>query len=104
MDDVSFTAEEGKITATARPSGSGKSTVLRVLAGLKSPDSGRILVGDQEITGTSVQDRRFGFVFQHFALFRHMTVADNVAFSLSVRHEPRDIVRRRVTSCWSWSS
>ncbi len=96
VDDVSFTADEGKITALLGPSGSGKSTVLRVLAGLETPDSGRISVGDQEITGTSVQDRRFGFVFQHYALFRHMTVAQNVGFALTVRHEPRDVVRRRV--------
>ena len=96
VDDVSFTADEGKITALLGPSGSGKSTVLRVLAGLETPDSGRIRVGDHEITGTSVQDRRFGFVFQHYALFRHMTVAQNVGFALTVRHEPRDVVRQRV--------
>jgi sulfate transport system ATP-binding protein len=97
VDNVSFTADEGKITALLGPSGSGKSTVLRVLAGLEAPDGGRIRVGEQEITATSVQDRRFGFVFQHYALFRHMTVADNVGFALSVRHEPKDVIRKRVT-------
>jgi sulfate/thiosulfate transport system ATP-binding protein len=97
VDDVSFVADEGKITALLGPSGSGKSTVLRVLAGLEVPDAGRIRIGEQEITGTSVQDRRFGFVFQHFALFRHMTVGENVAFALSVRREPRDAIRSRVT-------
>ncbi len=96
VDNVSFVADEGKITALLGPSGSGKSTVLRVLAGLETPDAGRIRVGDQEITGRSVQERRFGFVFQHYALFRHMTVADNVAFALSVRREPKDAIRRRV--------
>src|SRR4029078_9524402 len=97
VDNVSFTADEGKITALLGPSGSGKSTVLRVLAGLEAPDGGRIRVGEQEITATSVQHRRLGFFFQHYALFRHMTVADNVGFALSVRHEPKDVIRKRVT-------
>ncbi len=73
--DVSFEAEDGKITALLGPSGSGKSTVLRMIAGLERPDVGRIWVGGEEQTGKSVQERRFGFVFQHYALFRHMTVS-----------------------------
>ncbi len=96
VDDVSFTAEAGKITALLGPSGSGKSTVLRVLAGLERAGRGRIIVGDEDITRTPVQERQFGFVFQHFALFRHMTVAENVAFALTVRKEPAAQVKQRV--------
>jgi sulfate/thiosulfate transport system ATP-binding protein len=94
--DVAFEAEAGKITALLGPSGSGKSTVLRMIAGLERPDDGRIWVGGEEVTGKSVQERRFGFVFQHYALFRHMTVSKNVAFGLSVRKEPKAAQRKRV--------
>ena len=93
VTDVSFTARAGSITALLGPSGSGKSTVLRMIAGLERPTAGRIRVGDQDVTGTSVQEREVGFVFQHYALFRHMTVTENVAFGLKVRKEekaPRD--------------
>jgi sulfate transport system ATP-binding protein len=82
---VSFNALEGKITALLGPSGSGKSTVLRMIAGLERPDAGRIWVDGEEQTNKSPQDRRLGFVFQHYALFRHMTVRQNVTFGLSVR-------------------
>ncbi len=94
--DVSFEAEDGKITALLGPSGSGKSTVLRMIAGLERPDAGRIWVGGEEQTSKSVQERRFGFVFQHYALFRHMTVRRNVAFGLSVRRESKAAQRNRV--------
>ena len=90
VTDVSFTAAGGSITALLGPSGSGKSTVLRMIAGLEEPSAGRIFMGDEELTAKSVQERRVGFVFQHYALFRHMTVADNVAFGLTVRKEPKD--------------
>jgi sulfate transport system ATP-binding protein len=96
VDDVSFTARDGAVTALLGPSGSGKSTVLRMIAGLEQPDTGRIRVGEQEITGVSVQQRRLGFVFQHYALFRHMTVRQNVAFGLSVRRRSREEQRDRV--------
>ena len=96
VQDVSFEAQDGKITAILGPSGSGKSTVLRMIAGLEVPDSGRITLADEEQTYTTVQERRVGFVFQHYALFRHMTVRDNVAFGLSIRKEPKSEVRRRV--------
>jgi sulfate transport system ATP-binding protein len=89
VDDVSFQAKDGAVTALLGPSGSGKSTVLRMIAGLEQPDAGRIRVGGDEITAVSVQERRLGFVFQHYALFRHMTVRQNVAFGLSVRRRPR---------------
>jgi sulfate transport system ATP-binding protein len=85
--DVSFTAPAGAITALLGPSGSGKSTVLRMIAGLEEPSAGTIRVGDEELTIKSVQERRVGFVFQHYALFRHMTVRQNVEFGLRVRKE-----------------
>ena len=85
VDDVTFEAAEGTITALLGPSGSGKSTVLRMIAGLEQPDAGSVWVAGEELTEASVQDRRLGFVFQHYALFRHMTVRKNVAFGLSVR-------------------
>jgi sulfate transport system ATP-binding protein len=94
--DVTFTAPEGAITALLGPSGSGKSTVLRMIAGLEHPTAGRIFMGEDELTAKSVQERQVGFVFQHYALFRHMTVADNVAFGLTVRKESKASQRRRV--------
>jgi sulfate/thiosulfate transport system ATP-binding protein len=96
VDDVSFEAADGKITALLGPSGSGKSTVLRMIAGLERPDRGRIWVAGEELTTKAVQERRLGFVFQHYALFRHMTVRQNVAFGLSVRHEPKPSQKARV--------
>jgi sulfate transport system ATP-binding protein len=96
VDDVSFAAQDGKITALLGPSGSGKSTVLRTIAGLETPDSGRITLVGEDQTSASVQERRVGFVFQHYALFRHMTVRQNVGFGLSVRKGPKDAIRRRV--------
>jgi sulfate/thiosulfate transport system ATP-binding protein len=98
VDDVSFQAAEGTITALLGPSGSGKSTVLRMIAGLEQPDSGRVWVAGEELTYTSVRDRRLGFVFQHYALFRHMTVRDNVAFGLTVRRVGKPARRERVDS------
>jgi sulfate transport system ATP-binding protein len=94
--DVTFTAPAGAITALLGPSGSGKSTVLRMIAGLEAPSAGRIFMGDEELTPKSVQERRVGFVFQHYALFRHMNVADNVAFGLRVRKESKEATKARV--------
>jgi sulfate/thiosulfate transport system ATP-binding protein len=96
VKDVTFTAEAGSITALLGPSGSGKSTVLRMIAGLEEPTAGRIWMEGEEHTFKTVQERRVGFVFQHFALFRHMTVAQNVAFGLSVRKQPKAEQRARV--------
>jgi len=75
----------GQLTALLGPSGSGKTTLLRILAGLEAPDQGRIRLAGRDVTDVPVRERRVGFVFQHYALFRHMNVADNVAFGLSVR-------------------
>jgi sulfate/thiosulfate transport system ATP-binding protein len=96
VKDVTFTASAGAITALLGPSGSGKSTVLRMIAGLEEPTAGRIFVGDEELTIKSVQERRVGFVFQHYALFRHMTVQQNVEFGLRVRKENAGKRRSRV--------
>jgi sulfate transport system ATP-binding protein len=96
VKDVSFTAEGGSITALLGPSGSGKSTVLRMIAGLEAPTAGRIWMEGEEHTYKAVQERRVGFVFQHYALFRHMTVAQNVAFGLSVRKVSKSDQRARV--------
>ncbi len=96
VDDVTFEAAEGTITALLGPSGSGKSTVLRMIAGLEQPDAGSVWVAGEELTEASVQDRRLGFVFQHYALFRHMTVRKNVAFGLSVRRVDKATQRERV--------
>jgi len=94
--DVTFTAPAGAITALLGPSGSGKSTVLRMIAGLEEPNVGRIFMGDEELTVKSVQERQVGFVFQHYALFRHMSVRDNVAFGLRVRKETKQTREDRV--------
>lgn len=75
----------GQLTALLGPSGSGKTTLLRILAGLEAPDRGRVRLAGRDVTDVPVRDRRVGFVFQHYALFRHMSVAENVAFGLSVR-------------------
>jgi len=85
LDDVSLEVRDGEFLALLGPSGSGKTTLLRVLAGLAFPDEGRVLFGGEDVTERAARERRVGFVFQHYALFRHMTVAENVAFGLSVR-------------------
>src|ERR671937_1825805 len=95
VDGVTFEAQDGKITTLLGPSGSGKSTVLRMIAGLERPDAGRITLAGEDQTEASVQERRVGFVFQHYALFRHMTVRENVAFGLKVRKEPKEGAMRR---------
>jgi sulfate transport system ATP-binding protein len=96
VEDVTFGAEEGKITALLGPSGSGKSTVLRMIAGLETATSGKITMAGKELTNLRVQERRVGFVFQHYALFRHMTVRDNIAFGLSVRKVDKQAQQERV--------
>ena len=96
VNDVSFVAPEGKVTTLLGPSGSGKTTVLRMIGGLEVPNGGSITVGDRDITKIPVRERGVGFVFQNYALFRHMTVADNVAFGLSVRKAPKEETRAKV--------
>src|SRR4051812_15792846 len=94
--DVSFVAPEGKITSLLGPSGSGKSTILRLISGLEPPDSGTVSIAGKDVTAQRAQDRGVGFVFQNYALFRHMTVADNIAFGLVVRKAPKAESRARV--------
>ncbi len=88
VDDVSLRVETGELVALLGPSGSGKTTLLRVIAGLEIPDRGSVLFDGKASDGRRLADRRVGFVFQHYALFRHMSVAENIAFGLRVR--PRE--------------
>ena len=85
LHDVSLEARDGEFLALLGPSGSGKTTLMRIIAGLEFPDSGRVWFGGEDVTELKAAARRVGFVFQHYALFKHMTVADNVAFGLAVR-------------------
>jgi len=96
VDDVSLEIPDGSLTAVLGPSGGGKSTLLRIIAGLERPDSGEVLLGGQDATGLAPQRRDVGFVFQHYAAFKHMTVRDNVAFALTVRKRPKQEIRERV--------
>jgi sulfate/thiosulfate transport system ATP-binding protein len=96
VDDVSISVPEGSLTALLGPSGSGKSTLLRVISGLERPDSGRVVIEGNDVTGLPPQRRGIGFVFQHYAAFKHMTVEKNVAFGLEIRRRPRKETRERV--------
>ncbi len=96
LDDVSVEAPSGCLLALLGPSGSGKTTLLRVIAGLESADAGSLLYRDEEVTARPARDRNVGFVFQHYALFRHMDVYENIAFGLRVRGRPAARVDRRV--------
>ena len=98
VDGVSFSVEKGELTALLGPSGSGKSTLLRMIAGLERPDGGRLWLGGEEITGKAVQKRSLGFVFQNYALFKHLTVERNIAFGLEIRKVPSREIRQRVES------
>lgn len=96
LDEVSLEIGDGSLTALLGPSGSGKTTLLRIIAGLDVPDSGVVWLEGRDVTRIPPQDRGIGFVFQHYAPFKHMTVWDNVAFGLTIRHQPREEVRRTV--------
>ena len=96
LDEVSIDVPDGSLTALLGPSGSGKSTLLRVIAGLEEPDSGRVLISDQDMTYVPVQDRNVGFCFQHYAAFKHMTVGQNVGFGLSIRKRSKQEIGERV--------
>jgi sulfate/thiosulfate transport system ATP-binding protein len=94
--DVSISVPTGSLTALLGPSGSGKSTLLRVISGLEQPDDGRVVIEGNDVTGLPPQRRGIGFVFQHYAAFKHMTVRKNVAFGLEIRRRPRAEISKRV--------
>ncbi|HEY9748985.1 MAG TPA: sulfate/molybdate ABC transporter ATP-binding protein [Allocoleopsis sp.] len=96
IDRVSLDIETGSLVALLGPSGSGKSTLLRMIAGLEQPDSGEIYLTGENATYRSVQDRGIGFVFQHYALFKHLTIRENIAFPLEIRKANPSHIRRRV--------
>jgi sulfate transport system ATP-binding protein len=96
LDDVSVEVEAGSLTALLGPRGSGKSTLLRVIAGLERPDAGQVCLEGRDVTNIPPQQRGVGFVFQHYAAFKHMTVWENVAFGLRIRRRPRTEVKQRV--------
>ena len=85
LDDVSVEVKPGSLTALLGPSGSGKSTLLRIIGGLEDPDAGAVVINHEEVTPVPPQRRGIGFVFQHYAAFKHMTVRDNVGFGLKIR-------------------
>ena len=94
--DVSFGVEKGHLAALLRPSGSGKTTILRMIAGLDRPDSGDILINGKRVNDLPGSKRGIGFVFQNYALFRYMTVAENIAFGLKVQKKSRTEIKDRV--------
>src|SRR5918999_6341456 len=96
LDSVSLAIASGSLTALLGPSGSGKSTLLRVIAGLEAPDSGEVSILGTDVTGVPPQRRGVGFVFQHYAAFKHMTVHDNVAFGLKIRKRSKAEIKKRV--------
>jgi sulfate/thiosulfate transport system ATP-binding protein len=96
LDDVSLEVRDGSLTALLGPSGGGKSTLLRVIAGLEQPDAGTVLLNGEDATTVPARKRGVGFVFQHYAPFKHMTVRDNVAFGLKIRKRPKAEIAERV--------
>ncbi|MGH9182053.1 MAG: sulfate/molybdate ABC transporter ATP-binding protein, partial [Acidimicrobiales bacterium] len=96
LDDVSVDIPTGSLTALLGPSGGGKSTLLRIIAGLEHPDSGTVEIAGEDSTSLPPQRRNVGFVFQHYAAFKHLSVRRNVAFGLEIRKRPRDEIRARV--------
>jgi sulfate/thiosulfate transport system ATP-binding protein len=97
VDNVSFTVEEGELVALLGPSGSGKSTILRIIAGLETPDKGEVFITGRNVTELNTQQRKVGFVFQHYALFKHMTVEKNIAFGLEIQKRPKKEIADKVS-------
>src|SRR6185312_11434212 len=96
LDQVTLEVPDGELLALLGPSGSGKTTLLRIIAGLETADSGLVLYNEENVTDAAVRERNVGFVFQHYALFRHMTVFENIGFGLRVRKRPKREIRERV--------
>lgn len=96
LDSINLEVKDGSLIALLGPSGSGKSTLLRVIAGLESADQGRIYIDGQHATDLDVRRRNIGFVFQHYALFKHLTIRKNIAFGLEIRKTPPQEVKNRV--------
>ena len=101
VNDVSLEIGDGSLTALLGPSGSGKSTLLRIVAGLEVPDGGSVVIAGRDVTRLKPQERGIGFVFQHYAAFKHMTVFENIAFGMRIRKRPKAEVRARVTELLS---
>jgi len=96
VDHVSFEVKEGELVALLGPSGCGKSTILRIIAGLETPDSGEIYLTGKDVTSLATQKRKVGFVFQHYALFKHKTVEKNIAFGLEIQKQGKEYIKEKV--------
>jgi sulfate transport system ATP-binding protein len=96
VDHVSLEVESDSLVALLGPSGSGKSTLLRIMAGLEAPDRGQVWIENEDATFQSVQDRQIGFVFQHYALFKHLTIRQNIGFGLNIRKASKAVVKQKV--------
>ncbi|MDA2890206.1 TOBE-like domain-containing protein [Mycolicibacterium sp. BiH015] len=96
LDNVDFTVPKGSLTSLLGPSGSGKSTLLRAIAGLDNPDTGTVVINGRDVTNIPPQRRGIGFVFQHYAAFKHLTVRDNVAFGLKIRKKSKSEIKDKV--------
>ena len=94
--DINLTVPDGKLVALLGPSGSGKSTLLRTIAGLEEPDRGQIVINGEDATHVDIRKRNIGFVFQHYALFKHLTIRQNIAFGLDIRKHPAAQIKQRV--------
>jgi sulfate transport system ATP-binding protein len=96
LEDINLEIPDGKLVALLGPSGSGKSTLLRTIAGLEDPDQGQILIQGKDATHVDIRKRNIGFVFQHYALFKHLTIRQNIAFGLLIRKHPSAAIKQRV--------